>query len=144
MTAYELLAKLQNIDFTEICKNLAEEGQLAVDEAYSSVASPGNEDWSTRVEVGENCASLIAEGDDVGFLEFGSGLQVQTDDFARVVPFPVHPGSWSEEHSKQFSEKGYWWYNHERLTGTPASRGMQKALDRIIQSAERLKWNSEK
>lgn len=150
MTAYELLAKLQNRDYTALCKQLAEEGQLVVEEAYSTVASPGNSDWSTRVETGDNSASLIAEGDDVGFLEFGTGLQVQTDEFGKVVPFPVYPGSWSETHEKQFSSKGFWRFEDEggnlseKLTGTPASRGMQKALDRIIQSAERLKWNSEK
>lgn len=148
-TAYEALIKLQNLKLGEVCKRLAEEGKAAVDEAYSQVASPGNDDWMTTVTSDENSATLTAVGDDVGFLEFGSGLQVQTDDFAEVADFPVYPGSWSETHEKQFVSKGYWRFKDgdelsERLTGTPASRGMQKALDRIIESAERLKWNNVK
>lgn len=146
---YRALRKFMNPDLGKICRRLAEEGKTAVEEAYSTAASPGNEDWVVSVSSDENSARLTAEGEDVMFLEFGSGLQTQTDTFAETVDFPVRPGSWSETHEKQFTSKGYWRFKEgdelsERITGTPATRGMQKALDAMLQCFERDIWNSEK
>lgn len=135
-SVFAKLKKLQEVPLQQICQALAEEGKEEVDSAYSSASSPGNTAWNTEIREIPNGASLIAYGDDVPFLEFGTGITTTPDEFASVVDYPVAPGTWSETHEKQFSTKGYWRFEwdgvlSERITGTPATRGMQRALDRM-------------
>ena len=141
--ARELLCRLQHMDLTELCKELADEGADVCSQAYSGVLQPGNDSYQVYSETIENGARIVATGHDVGFLEFGAGLTVdESDTFAALVPYAVHPGSWSEEHEKQFTSKGYWRFMDgdklsERITSLSPTRGMNQALDYVTDEAER-------
>lgn len=133
--AISKITRLMNLPYNDITGELADEAKRIVDGAYSSASSPGNNDWVSYVEPYKKGHRVVVTGSDVGFLEFGTGVSVKTDELETQMPYPVASGSWSETHSRQFSERGSWFYGGEKLKGTPPTRGMQQALDYIRQEA---------
>lgn len=50
-------------------------------------------------KVDDNRYSIYANGEEIGFLEFGTGVYADSSHpYASGVPFRVAPGSWSNEH----------------------------------------------
>lgn len=87
-----------------------------------------------------NGYAIIAEGEQVCFLEFGAGVDTDaTHPFAGKVPFMVRAGSWSSSPQgwKQFSTKGYWVHDGETYTGIEPRRGMYEAYKAIL---ENINW----
>ena len=76
---------------------------------------------------------LIASGEDAMFLEFGTGVQTTVSRPTVRSDIPIEPGSWSKEHNGPFHRQGYWYYNGERLTGTPPTGAMQEACNAMQQ-----------
>lgn len=130
------LERLIDIPVNTITEELANEAKDIIDSAYSSAFSPGNTDWQTTIERTTFGHKVVATGHDVGFMEFGTGIYTEGDEFADYAPYDVSPGSWSEEHARQFSERGGWFYGGEYMKGTPPTRGMQKGLDHIRSTAK--------
>jgi hypothetical protein len=89
-----------------------------------------------------NGYKIVAAGEDVYFIEFGTGFNAGTAYGDKGVPpsvsVPVHPGSWSEEHAKAFSEHGYWYYAGEKLQGTEAEMPMYYAEKAIRENEKRV------
>ena len=84
---------------------------------------------------------VIASGREVMFLEFGAGVDTDTDHaWTQEMPFKVEPGSWSEDHAKQFSEKGYWFYDGKLWHGIPATRALYNASLAVRQKIESGEW----
>ena len=120
-----------------VVKRLAEE--VAKPIAQSEFGYDGEVDVHT--ERTSNGYSIIAEGQQVCFLEFGAGVSTDPNHpFAGKVPFSVHAGSWSEspKGKKQFSTKGYWYYNKQRYEGIEPRRGLYEAYKAILQEADRI------
>lgn len=109
----------------EVCKRLAEIGR---DEALSIINSipttAGNTVERVDVVKTENGYKLVMEGEDVYFIEFGTGDGVSAHYDTSV---PVAWGSWSAEHSQMLFNNGFWYYDNVRYTGTPAYMPMYYA-----------------
>ena len=126
------LGKIEQID-KPVLDGILEALKVADDIVTAAYLSQGegNGDFTTDIEEIPNGYVLIAEGEDVGFLEFGAGIYTMKDEFAQDVPFPVYSGSWSDEHGGVFnaSNHQYWFYGGQRYEGIFPTRGMQEALD---------------
>lgn len=125
-----------NPKLDEVCRRLAEIGKA---EAISIVDSIRLQDGNAvdRIDVVkiENGYKLVMEGADVYFIEFGTGNGV-TPHFDTDVP--VAWGTWSAEHSQMLWNKGFWYYDHMRYTGTPAYMPMYYAEKAMRDNVKRV------
>lgn len=118
----------------EVCRRLAE---IGAQEATVRVLRnrEGNDDVSFSVEKIDNGYKLVMSGEDVYFIEFGTGDQVSAH---YDVSVPVAYGSWSVEHSQMLWNKGFWYYDKVRYTGTPAYMPMYYAERKMREEAPRI------
>ena len=75
---------------------------------------------SVTVERTDSGAKINVDGSDVLFIEFGTGdsAGIHAAEYD-AVPACVYPGSWSEEHSQQYSRFGVWWFGGRWYYETP-------------------------
>lgn len=120
----------------EVCRRVAEVGR---DEALSIINGIRLQDGNAveRVDVVkiDNGYKLVMEGEDVYFIEFGTGDGVSAH---YDVSVPVAYGSWSAEHSQMLWNKGFWYYDKVRYTGTPAYMPMYYAERKMREEAPRI------
>lgn len=121
----------------EVCKRIAEVGR---DEAqhFFDMAENGNGGTAVSVSKIDNGYSVIAEGEKVYFVEFGTGDAV-TGSHGFQTSVPIYSGSYSETHEQKYSVYGYWYYGGEKLTETPiyapmfhAEKKMREEMPRIV------------
>ena len=130
----DVLAKLKKVEtidkaLQEACLELIEEAEQIVLQAYGTQGD-GNCDYVTEIVPMPNGCKLVVSGADVGFLEFGAGTMTDGGDiFATEVDYAVAPGSWSEVHSKRFSEHGFWYWMKHRYEYIMPTRGAERALE---------------
>lgn len=110
----------------ELPQKLAEEGAKHV-----------NFGLYTDVVTSAENGNIIARGEDVGFAEYGTGVLAEKDPEA---PISTGFGTWSasEDGSKQLINKGYWYYNKQRYTGTPPTRAMRYAIEYLKQNGAKI------
>jgi hypothetical protein len=120
----------------EVCKRLAEIGR---DEAISVVngirLAEGNHVERIDAVPIENGYKIVMEGEDVYFIEFGTGDGVSAHYDTSV---PVAWGTWSEEHSQMLFNQGFWYYDRVRYTGTPAYMPMYYAEKKMREEMPRV------
>ena len=120
----------------EVCRRVAEVGR---DEALSIINGIRLQDGNAveRVDVVkiDNGYKLAIEGEDVYFIEFGTGDGVSAH---YDVSVPVAWGSWSAEHSQMLWKRGFWYYDKVRYTGTPAYMPMYYAERKMREEAPRI------
>lgn len=120
----------------EVCKRLAEIGR---NEALAIINGIRLQDGNAveRVDVVQidNGYKLVMEGEDVYFIEFGTGDGVSAHYETSV---PVAWGSWSSEHSRMLFTKGFWYYDDTRYTGTTAYMPMYYAEKKMREEAKRI------
>ena len=120
----------------EVCRQVAEVGR---DEALSIINGIRLQDGNAveRVDVvpTDNGYKLVMEGEDVYFIEFGTGDGVSAH---YDVSVPVAWGSWSAEHSQMLWNKGFWYYDNVRYTGTTAYMPMYYAERKMREEAPRI------
>lgn len=120
----------------EVCRQVAEVGR---DEALSIINGIRLQDGNAveRVDVVkiDNGYKLVMEGEDVYFIEFGTGDGVSAH---YDVSVPVAWGSWSAEHSQMLWNKGFWYYDNVRYTGTTAYMPMYYAERKMREEAPRI------
>lgn len=120
----------------EVCRRVAEVGR---DEALSIINGIRLQDGNAveRVDVVkiDNGYKLVMEGEDVYLIEFGTGDGVNAH---YDVSVPVAYGSWSAEHSQMLWNKGFWYYDKVRYTGTPAYMPMYYAERKMREEAPRI------
>lgn len=119
----------------EVCKRLAEIGAKEADAYFAAGSGNGNGGVDVTVEPIPNGYKIVASGEDVYFIEFGTGDMVSPH---YSVSVPVFSGSWSEQHAKQYSTYGFWYYQGERLTGTWAAMPMYRAGKAIRDNERRV------
>lgn len=119
----------------EVCRRLAEVGRQ---EALVHLRlANGNTDATIEPPVPiENGYKVVMSGADVYFVEFGTGDDANA--YTQNVTVLVAPGSWSETHAKKYSTYGFWYYNGERLEGTPAYMPMYYAGKKMREEAPRI------
>lgn len=82
---------------------------------------------------------LVANGEAVGFLEFGAGVLADTGHhFAKNAPFDVYPGSWSKDHAKQFYMNQEWTYGRVTTDRVAPRRGLYKAYRQMYITMEQV------
>lgn len=120
----------------EVCRRLAE---IASETARAIVSQSG--DGNTDAVVSEpikikNGYKISMDGEDVYFVEFGTGDEVEA--YNPNVSVLVGSGSWSETHAQKYMNYGYWYYAGVRLEGTPAYMPMFYAGEAIRQNEKRI------
>ena len=83
----------------------------------------------------DNGYKLVMSGEDVYFIEFGTGSNVEPHYQTSV---PVFAGSWSMEHSQKYAKQGWWWYGGEPLVGTIAYMPMYYAEKKMREEIPRI------
>lgn len=122
-----------------VLEKLARIGVSVAWTTYTASDTDGNDyfdvDW---YETGENSVCVVARGEQILFLEFGTGAR-----FAQPYPTdedfkPIFKaGDWSKLHSGKWDNPKGWWYtdnsgntgNH--TYGIPPARGMYEAKKEI-------------
>lgn len=120
----------------EICQRLVDIGLQTAREHL--VLANGNKDVQRLdKEQIDHGYKIVFEGEDVYFIEFGTGdAAISDNDFS--VSVPIYPGSWSDEHEEKYSTYGFWWYGGEKLTETPAYMPMYYASRRMRDELPRI------
>ena len=121
---------------TEVCKRLAE---IGVEEATSIIDTIHLQENNAieRIEAVpiENGYKIVMSGEDVYFIEFGTGDGVSPHYDTSV---PVAWGTWSAEHSQMLWKQGFWYYDHVRYEGTPAYMPMYYAEKKMREEMPRI------
>jgi len=117
----------------EVLSQLAVMGMEVVNYAY------GDEEYEISCIVNGNNAMIIAEGSEVVFLEFGTGVYTEDHTYemeTEGLP-PIFAGSYSQtEGSGQFrAGHEYWYYNHRKYVGSIPLRGFYMASKEIKEQA---------
>ena len=130
----------------EICKRLAQIGAAEANKYYAKAQADSA--WTGNGGVtaivlplpGGNGYRIYAEGEDVYFLEFGTGDVAGMGYKGDVtdVSVPTYPGSWSVYHAQKYTQNYYWWYRGQPLTETPAYMPMYYAGKAIHANAKRV------
>lgn len=107
----------------EIARQLAEIGMKVVELRFYEVEPT---EFDIYTEPTESGYAIVANGEDIMFIEFGAGMS--TEDYehpeAEGLP-PIVAGEWSRnEGTGQFASKGYWWHNREKFYGYPSFDGI--------------------
>ena len=122
----------------KFCLELAEVGRQKAQTIYDSFYLEGfNEPVQCVVEETTDGAKLVANGMDVCFVEFGTGVEA---DGSVHEGYTFTPGSWSSSELGKgvFSELGYWFYNGTRFTGTPPAHAITQAIAEMESKASEV------
>ena len=114
----------------ELCERLAEIGS---DQAFNTYGSG----VVVSVFPKENGAVIRADGQEVCFLEFGAGATTNpfhpmAKNFTQETGYEVRKGSYSEQHARQFSEKGFWVWEGEKYTHIMPRAGLWRGEQEIV------------
>ena len=118
----------------EICKRLCKVGEPIIQATHGNHARV----WSEPTESGYK---VCAEGEDILFIEFGTGLKAGQDaHLYDEVPGVVGEGTWSATHAKMYSTWGFWvfageiyYYTEPHPAFYYAYQAMVEALPQIAQ-----------
>ena len=134
--ALERVQKLLDVKarVAEVAKRLCEVGEPIIRATHGNHARV----WT---EPTENGYKISAEGEDVLFIEFGTGDRAGVlSPWYDEVPADARPGSWSETHAQQYSTQGFWYFGGKRYEFTEphpafydAYQAMVEALPQIAQ-----------
>ena len=120
----------------EVCKRLAEIGmQTAISIVDQVRLAEGNAVERLDVVQIDNGYKIVMEGQDVYFIEFGTGDGVEPHYDTSV---PVAWGTWSAENKQMLWNNGFWYYDKVRYTGTPAYMPMYYAEKAMRENADRV------
>lgn len=124
-----------------VCKRLAEVGaqEAQIRVAGAQAGFYGNDDVHVSVEPYDKGWKVVMSGADIYFVEFGAGIYAgEYAGDASNVSVGIMPGDYSETHAKQYSEKGYWFYENQFYRGTPAEMPMYYAGKRMREEMPRI------
>lgn len=118
----------------EVAQRLCKVGEPIIQATHGNHARV----WS---EPTENGYKVCAEGEDILFIEFGTGLKAGQDaHLYDEVPGVVGEGTWSATHAKMYSTWGFWvfageiyYYTEPHPAFYYAYQAMVEALPQIAQ-----------
>ena len=137
----ELEKRKKEIDpkLDEVCIRLAEIGAQEAQLHAMMSRGYGNDDVQVSTEPMENGYKVVMSGADIYFVEFGTGIFAgEYAGDTSNVSVGIMPGDWSETHAKQYSTKGYWFYDNVFYRGTPAEMPMYHAGKRMREEMPRI------
>lgn len=129
----------------ELCEKLADIASEEAKAQYASMASSqvGNADkYLVTVLPIDGGYEVEATGDDVGFLEFGTGLVGYGHPLGGM--WGAVPGSWSKLHANLWDSPFGWWFKDRNTglprntVGHPPSEGMYRGWMKAQKSIERV------
>lgn len=135
---YERWAKEKG---NELCRRLADIGANIARIHFDGGYIDGNDDVTVTVIPNNEGYQIIANGESVCFLEFGTGVAAGNGYDTSVIdpPVDISPASWSKtEGSGAFYEHWYWYYNKRRYTMTTPRMGMYHAVREIEQQLPKI------
>lgn len=125
----------------EFVKRLAEIGVSVASEVFATADYDGENDVKVRLEADGTRAAVIAEGEAVGFIEFGTGIRnPEWDDSGMDFTPPKH-GTFGKGHGAR--PKGWFYYPKEgeparRSFGNPPAEAMRTARDTILEQITQI------
>lgn len=127
----------------EICRRLAE---LGAEKARKIIADAkknekeGNGDATVSVEKISNGYKIVAKGEDIYFIEFGTGNSAGMfyGDGLPLTSVPVYPGSYSELNAGMYAKWGYWFYRGKIMSSTDVYMPMYHAEQTIRENKNRI------
>lgn len=135
----ERIAKYSKLetDCYVLVKRLCEVGEPIIRNWHGNHAS-------ITIEPIEKGYVLKAEGEDILFIEFGTGSATGSmSSFYDQVPAVVRPGSWSEAHQGEYAKTGgfpvgYWHFGGQRYTQTPPHPAFYYAYQSMVEALPRI------
>lgn len=130
----------------EICRQLAQIGCDAANAVYAQAnadsATTGNGGVVAVVLPleGGNGYKISASGEDVYFIEFGTGNSAGMfyGDGLPETSVPIYPGSYSEQNAGMYAKWGYWFYRGNIMSSTPVYMPMYYAGKAIRENEKRV------
>ena len=132
----------------EMVQRLSMLGASVASLGFSRAIYNGENDVNIHVELNGNIATIYAEGEAVGFIEFGSGARYGSG-HPQNGEFGVGPGTWSmgaEGKGHWDNPKGWWYGSGEHSYGNPPAMAMYNATQTMVeQIAQRARevWSSD-
>ena len=132
----ELKAQKEEIErkTDEVLNRLAELGKSVAEAHYASGILDDNDSVRVYVEPSALGYSIIAEGEDVCFLEFGTGVAAGNGYDTSVIepPVSIEPASWSStKGTGEFAKYGSWHHDGRKYIMTVPRMGMYHAVKEI-------------
>lgn len=130
----------------EVCRRLAEIGCAAANQRYAEANAESAETGNGGVTAvvlpldSGNGYKIFAQGEDVYFIEFGTGNSAGMfyGEGLPVTSVPVYPGSYSEHNSGMYAKWGYWFYQGKIMSSTPVYMPMYYAGKAIRENEKRV------
>ena len=125
----------------ELMRRLAEIAMQTAQMSYSIGGIDGNNDVTVTIEPIENGYVVRADGKDVYFLEFGTGLAAGDGYDTSVIepPVDISPASWSSTYGTgEFARYGAWHHDGVKYTMTVPTMGMYHAVKEVEAQIQRV------
>lgn len=134
---------------TELRKRLSDLGHSVAEIRFSNAVPADGDKITVRVEDDGTTATIFAEGEQVAFIEFGTGAKLG---YGHPKPYTEDklfgPGTWSDgpegkhhwnEKTKSGEYKG-WWYGEEgkHTYGNEPAMAMYSAVKEITENVTRI------
>lgn len=124
----EYKVRLKQKEF-ELLERLSAMGATQVSLRFANAIYSGENDVSVRVELNDNKAVIVAEGQAVCFIEFGTGIRYGFGYSGQKPAGIVGIGEYGK--GKGNNPKG-WWYGHSEHTyGNPPNEGMYRTVQAL-------------
>ena len=125
----------------EFVKRLAEIGVSVAREKFAAAEYDGVKDVTVRLEFNGDRAAVIAEGETVGFIEFGTGIRHPEWNNSGMEYTPPKHGTYGKGHGAR--PKGWFYYPKEgeparRTFGNPPAEAMRTARDTILEQITQI------
>lgn len=121
-------------------KKLAEIGVSVASTGFALADYDGVNDVSVRLEWQGNKATVIAEGETVGFIEFGTGVKYPEWDNSEMEYTPPKHGTYGKGHGAR--PKGWYFKPGEGAVqhtyGNPPAEAMRTARDVMIEKVTQI------
>ena len=116
----------------EVAKRLCKVGEPIIQATHGNHARV----WS---EPTENGYKICAEGEDVLFIEFGTGDRAGVlSPWYDQVPSEVRPGSWSESHAQMYSRYGFWVFAGQIYHHTEPHPAFYDAYQAMVEALQQI------
>lgn len=123
-------------------QRLAEIGLNVASTGFAVADYDGDNDVRVRIEFNGNRAAVIAEGETVGFIEFGTGIKYPEWDNSGMEYTPPKHGTYGKGHGKR--PHGWYFVPHgsagavQHTYGNPPAEAMKTARDTMIEKVTQV------
>lgn len=115
----------------EFCRRLAEVGVRVAQAGFSTADYDGTNDVAVAMVRNGNGYSVVASGETVGFIEFGTGIRYPEWDSTGMEYVPPKHGTYGK---KRGANPNGWFFHRGRHTyGNPPAEAMRTARDVMIE-----------